>query len=291
MNLPTEKQLNFIRNLRDSRVLDEGDEYLVARVLDVDDADMHDKKVASGCIEMLLKRPERTQAPKASNGDNYGIPGADVLPTGRYAIYDAAEDLTFYRVWRGTRNPDYVKVYLLHGPDETEIPFGKGMVTILKLIAQEPAEAAVRYGHEIGHCSVCAKRLTNRVSRALGIGPICGGHFYGEEFKSVVHGAREHIKAQGLDPDGNVEDDETVARYDIRSDFEPVVHEEVSYEPAPKAILAEEHTPESTWVERDESQPHAESINLAGMTDAELTSLMTRAATILEERSSALMGR
>jgi len=217
---PTDKQLNFIRSLRDSRVLDEGDVYLVARVLDENDTDFHTKKVASGCIEMLLSREERKDAPAKAKDDNYGIPSADALPTGRYAIDSADGELTFYRVWRGTRNPDYVKVYLLHGPDETEIPFGKGLVTITQAIASDAAGAAIRYGHEIGACSVCAKRLTNRVSRALGIGPICGGHFYGEEFKSVVHGAREQIKAQGLDPDGNVEEDEEVARYDVRGDFE-----------------------------------------------------------------------
>jgi len=218
-NTITDKQQNFINNLLTQR---EVPEHVSRSIVSVGAVANLSKQAASEIISALLDSPEKTGVKftrEAGNADdNYGIPSADALPTGRYAIYDAADDLTFYRVWRGTRNPDYVKVYLQHGPDETEIPFGKGLVTIAKLIAQEPAEAAIRYGHEIGACSVCAKRLTNRVSRALGIGPVCGGHFYGEEFKVVVKGAREQIKAQGLDPDENVEENEDVVRYDINAE-------------------------------------------------------------------------
>jgi hypothetical protein len=35
--------------------------------------------------------------------------------------------------------------------------------------------ALVRYGREIGKCGVCTKTLTNPVSLAEGIGPVCGG--------------------------------------------------------------------------------------------------------------------
>jgi hypothetical protein len=221
-NTITDKQQNFINNLLAQREVPAH----VARTLQDVPVETLSKQAASEIISALLEAPETTGVQKTGSADdNYGIPSADALPTGRYAIDSADGELTFYRVWRGTRNPDYVKVYLLHGPDETEVPFGKGLVTITKDIAADAAGAAIRYGHEIGACSVCAKRLTNRVSRALGIGPICGGHFYGEEWKSTVHGAREQIKAAGLDPDENVEDDEQVVRYDVRGDYvapEPV---------------------------------------------------------------------
>jgi len=221
-NTATPPQIRYITSLMTER--DTGFNAEATQTV-IDHLPEMSKQAASDLISALKDKPYKASgdAPKASKDDNYGIPSADALPTGRYAIDNADGELTFYRVWRGTKNPDYVKVYLLHGPDESEIPFSKGMVTILKSIAEDAAGAAIRYGHEIGACSVCAKRLTNRVSRALGIGPICGGHFYGEEFKSVVHGAREQIKAQGLDPDGNVEEDEVVERYDVRADFEAPV--------------------------------------------------------------------
>jgi hypothetical protein len=212
-NTITEKQQAFILRLLDER------EHGMDAALDTIKATVPEmsKQQASDMISALLKYSEKASAPK---DDNYGIPSVDDLPAGRYAINSADGELTFYEVWRGTRKPEYVKLYVLHGPDSTEVPFGKGMVTILKSIAQEAGAAAVRYGHEIGACSICNKRLTNRVSRALGIGPVCGGRFWGEEFKSVVHGAREQIKAQGLDPDENVEEDEDVVHYDVSGDFE-----------------------------------------------------------------------
>ena len=216
-NTITEKQQAFILRLLDER------EHGMDAALDTlkGTVPAMSKQQASDMISALLKYPEKASSASAPKEDNYGIPSVEDLPAGRYAINSADGELTFYEVWRGTRKPEYVKLYVLHGPDSTEVPFGKGMVTILKSIAQDAGAAAVRYGHEIGACSICNKRLTNRVSRALGIGPICGGRFWGDEFKSVVHGAREEIKAQGLDPDENVEEDEDVVHYDVRGDFTP----------------------------------------------------------------------
>lgn len=43
----------------------------------------------------------------------------------------------------------------------------------LQTIAQNPLEAAVRYGRRTGTCSCCGRELTNQVSIDAGIGPIC----------------------------------------------------------------------------------------------------------------------
>jgi Family of unknown function (DUF6011) len=281
-NTITAPQLRYLTSLLDERDLGEDWNGEAINVIREHLPEMS-KQSASDLIGVLKEKPYKTSAKNdvPAKEDNYGIPSSDALPTGRYAITSADGDLAFYRVWRGTRNPDYVKVYLMHGPDETEIPFGKGMVAIVKTIAQDAAGAAIRYGHEIGACSVCAKRLTNRVSRALGIGPICGGHFYGEEWKSTVHGAREQIKAAGLDPDGNVEEDEEVERYDVRGDYE-----------APKAILAEEHTPESTWVDPEPTpDEHRTWTTIKAMsrtmTDAELDSVIALLTREQEKREFA----
>jgi hypothetical protein len=43
----------------------------------------------------------------------------------------------------------------------------------LKVIAANPKDAAVRYGRLTGRCSCCGRKLTDPVSVANGIGPIC----------------------------------------------------------------------------------------------------------------------
>lgn len=45
----------------------------------------------------------------------------------------------------------------------------------LNKIAENPLEAALRYGKEFGICSCCGRTLTNLASIELGIGPICRG--------------------------------------------------------------------------------------------------------------------
>jgi hypothetical protein len=44
-------------------------------------------------------------------------------------------------------------------------------------IAGDPLEAAVKYGRSTGTCCICARELTDPVSVANGIGPICQGKF------------------------------------------------------------------------------------------------------------------
>jgi hypothetical protein len=40
-------------------------------------------------------------------------------------------------------------------------------------IAEDPREAAIRYGRQTGSCACCGRELTNKASIELGIGPIC----------------------------------------------------------------------------------------------------------------------
>ncbi len=48
-----------------------------------------------------------------------------------------------------------------------------GTIDRLQAIAAEPLEAAIRYGRLTGRCSCCGRKLTNKKSIELGIGPIC----------------------------------------------------------------------------------------------------------------------
>ena len=213
----TEPQLKFLtalldeRDLRQSPKIDAAtDEEYAEAIKDLKSqiADL-DKRTASRWIDHLLTFP---QLPRERNvhrgGADSMIPSADDMPTGRYAIENEDGELRFYRFWRGTRNPNYVKLYVEHGPNDSEVPFKSALSIISKIMEAGPFDCARRYGAEIGCCSRCGLRLTNRVSRLLSIGPICGGRFWSDEgeWKSRVSEARATIRAAGLDPAGNVED-------------------------------------------------------------------------------------
>ncbi len=45
----------------------------------------------------------------------------------------------------------------------------------LSLIAENPKDAAIRYGQRTGSCACCGRTLSNKISIELGIGPICAG--------------------------------------------------------------------------------------------------------------------
>ena len=48
----------------------------------------------------------------------------------------------------------------------------------LTMIAQNPKDAAVRYGRQTGKCACCGRGLTNKQSIELGIGPICAERWF-----------------------------------------------------------------------------------------------------------------
>ena len=103
---------------------------------------------------------------------------SDTVPAGRYAIdtqVHAVNGTAFYRVDRPTEGKWAGRVFVkqLIGPEEQRLSQKQGGA-IIAAIARVGAEAAAaRYGHEIGECGLCGRRLTNDESRARGIGPIC----------------------------------------------------------------------------------------------------------------------
>ncbi len=144
--------------------------------------------------------------PDSPSGPKEASPALPSVPTGRYAVESADGTLTFYRVKNA--KDGRVFIHLKHGNGESEVPFTvKGYTTILQSIVNAgPLEAALRYGRELGCCSVCASDLTNRLSRELGIGPVCGGRYYDDptDWTKVKKAARTAIRARGEDPDENV---------------------------------------------------------------------------------------
>lgn len=163
------------------------------------------KTRAHDFIARLRAKPQRSCS---HTGPATNLPGLFDLPAGHYAIKNADGQLRFYNVWRGNRNANYIRLHVEHGPNDSEIPFGTPeFKAILKTIAEDAHAAARLYGRHIGACSNCNRRLTNRVSRLLDIGPVCGGHTCDEAIWTDMKArARQALRDAGLDPDADVED-------------------------------------------------------------------------------------
>lgn len=99
------------------------------------------------------------------------------IPEGHYAIDGRdGRDTDFYHVdvptegkWVGWT---FVKM-VVGGKDDIRIRDWDKIWAILGTIKQDPQEAMLRYGRELGQCGKCHIHLTKYASRHLGIGPDC----------------------------------------------------------------------------------------------------------------------
>lgn len=107
---------------------------------------------------------------KAANARTAPAPTAEVAD-GRYAVEHEGV-LKFFKVKNGGR-PGFVFLDVQASDDWHAIRNVTRIREIVALIAQDPHAAMVRYGHELGECGRCGRTLTDEVSRAAGIGPIC----------------------------------------------------------------------------------------------------------------------
>lgn len=108
--------------------------------------------------------------------------GEYAVPLGYYAIEtegvvaDPVNTLNFYRVrteedpasrWHGFLFVDQIV-------SEERYPVkGAARARVLAAIAEDPQAAMLRYGRETVRCGHCRRRLTNDLSREIGIGPKC----------------------------------------------------------------------------------------------------------------------
>jgi hypothetical protein len=156
----------------------------------------------------LIQAPE--SAPVAVQGSPAGSALTDTVPDGHYALKTDSGELRFYRVKQG-RKPGKYWIHVEHGPEETELYPSTARDVMLEILAEGARECALRYGRHIGCCSKCKARLTNRISRLVEFGPVCGGHYYDEEiWKRMRAQARDALRRAGLDPDADVEDTDDI---------------------------------------------------------------------------------
>lgn len=125
---------------------------------------------ASRWIERLKDKPRKAAA---SRGNHDGI--ATEVPAGHYAVTGEDGTTDFYRVDRPDKGKwaGYTFVKLQLSDNYENLSFKNTRVILKKIEEAGPREAAIRYGKELGRCSICNRTLTNNDSIARGIGPVC----------------------------------------------------------------------------------------------------------------------
>lgn len=202
----TEPQQRYIAQLIQEREVPEA--WLLNIKRHVED-DTLTKHKATSIISDLKKLPWKPK--EALNKQDASNVGFSMIPAGYYALpipdaKDGENDIVFYRVWKPKDNENRGNVYILRGPDDLPLLTYKAALGIITKIRRYGiGKAAELYGVKTGRCSQCNRRLTNRISRELKIGPKCGGRVHGEGWHERVNSAREAIRARGEDPDEKIE--------------------------------------------------------------------------------------
>lgn len=155
------------------------------------------KSLASQWIARMQSRPNKAHAANDRRGSDSTEPwfiydyGNDVfaliskdgdkerVPRGSYALEtpgtEFTNDITFFSVWISEDGARWsVKLW---ASDELIKLARATQYRVLAAISDNPAEAAELYGKQVGKCGICHRKLTNDISRARGIGPICAQRY------------------------------------------------------------------------------------------------------------------
>ncbi len=139
------------------------------------------KPEASSLIEWLLTLPRKpVVVTLPGKADTLTAPKVTV-PNGRYALTPAGEtQAKFYRVnspdkgtWKGYTFVSEIVGGGLGGWGAQRNIRGAAADAVLASIATDPQKAMADFGHLTNHCGKCKALLTDEVSVANGIGPVC----------------------------------------------------------------------------------------------------------------------
>lgn len=166
----TEKQLAFLKRLQAERVVSEKIAGDIA--FELEQPTGPTKRIISEIIDDLLKAPY-SRATQAKTGPKQ--PPLPEVPTGRYAVEGRDGKLKFIRVSRPADGAwaGWTFVEVQAGDEFWRLKGDQPRKALEAVLAYGPKEASLRYGHELGHCGVCGRTLTDADSRAAGIGPVC----------------------------------------------------------------------------------------------------------------------
>lgn len=133
-----------------------------------------DKQVAAATsMRDKVEANARAKAATEGEGDFWETVKANI-PAGRYAVDNGEGATAFYRIDRPTEGKwaGYVFIKVMASDDLYPVRGAAARKAFAKIL-EDPRAAAIRYGIEIGECSMCGRTLTDEDSRAAGIGPVC----------------------------------------------------------------------------------------------------------------------
>ncbi len=154
----TERQISYLTSLLNTRKISaDTREDLLARITD----GTLDKARASRSIDSLVTAPTATPV------------RATVAPL-EVGMYRAGGEI--FRVVRSRESGNlYAKRLNVLGEGNAQFTYAAGAIRTLTAADRMTVAEAKAWGVEFGICCVCAAVLTNPVSVAEGIGPVCGG--------------------------------------------------------------------------------------------------------------------
>jgi len=166
---PTDKMLGYITHLLDQLATAKPEVHAVAAPWWAEHAPTASYDLASRTIDRLKAHLANAARPAAQ--DRY----TDV-PDGYYALEESGH-VSFYRVSTYKPSPRYPrpgrKVQVQASDALHRMSSAAGYTILAKIRAAGVLTAAKRYADELGQCYRCGRALTDDVSRALGIGPVC----------------------------------------------------------------------------------------------------------------------
>lgn len=170
----TEPQINYVRSLiarRDTSAVSD-----MVRIINqkIDDDKLTHGTVSSA-IDALLKLPLKIELAQRDASALERIAVATIqIPEGHYAIgpIDATK---FYKVDKPSKGRWAGRTFLSIQASDVCHPIKNHEERryVFETIAQDPRAAAIRYGKELGRCSICHRTLTDPDSINAGIGPVC----------------------------------------------------------------------------------------------------------------------
>lgn len=160
--------------------------------------------------------------------DSWSLSGGGLTPNTGTSIHkalEAAQGVLEDGVYRQKASGDIFKVYhtknghqvakklVVHkhatytnGANDTtvEVEFvyvGRKPLHSLASTDRLSLEEAMEFGKLYGRCIICGRTLTNELSIALGIGPVCGDREFGGQFKFMIEQAKLSGSLEGVDLD------------------------------------------------------------------------------------------
>jgi hypothetical protein len=202
----TERQVGYLTSLVRSREVPEATLLIIKALTEAG--------LKKGDAGRLISELKSLPLKPMQDDRNIDRPTLNDVPPGRYAVQTGPDenDISFFRVkerkyqkrGHGRKAKSWKTLFRIAGPNEYILNGEQLQATVKLIVRFGIGDAAALYGHKVGRCSICHTRITNRLSRELGIGPVCIRRVYGD-WEERVNTARQSLRARGLDPDERVD--------------------------------------------------------------------------------------